>query len=136
MEKKKMGFWAPIAVLAAALLMLAMSTDAADAARGGNGGGKPNESSASLWLEPALDSYPAYGFAVKAKGSGFNPDSVVQISQAPNGAISNLLADSNGNIELSWSTGAPGTYTFSAYQDMQGHRWTVYASVIVEVVAP
>lgn len=39
MEKKKLGLWVPVLVIAAALLMLAVSADAVDAARGGAKGG-------------------------------------------------------------------------------------------------
>jgi len=40
MDKKRLGLWAPMVVLAAALVMLAVSTGGVDAARGGTGGCK------------------------------------------------------------------------------------------------
>lgn len=115
-------------------LSVKKQTQESEAARGDKGG-NPNKSSAILWVEPSLASYPAYGYQLTILGSGFNPNSVVQISQTPNGAISNVLADSDGNITFSWSTGAPGTYTFSTYQDLKGNRWTIYAQVTVQVVS-
>ncbi len=124
-------------VLAAALVLLVgpFAVSPALAGKGGNGhGGRNISTSATLWTEPAADSYPAYGFNFVVRGSGFNPNSAVHISLTPNGFTSNVTADSNGDLAFSWTTSAPGTYTFSAYQDMQGNHWDVYAAVSFQVV--
>ena len=116
----------------AALLFAALATGPALAGKGtGNGNG--NHSSAVLWTEPH-NPYPAYGFEVDIMGSGFSPNSVVYVSQSPNGAAYSVLADGEGDIWFAWTTGAPGTFTFSAYQDLKGNHWSTYASVTVEVV--
>ncbi len=125
-----------ILALVAVVALTASALIAGPALAGkGNGNGNGNHSSAVLWTEPS-NPYPAWGFDFEVHGSGFNPNSVVHISLTPNGVSSNVLADSNGDIWFGWTTGEPGTYTFSAYQDLQGSHWSVYASVDVQVVAP
>jgi len=132
-DRKPVGTLALVALAAILLSAVALAGDA-DAAKGGKGGGANNGSTATVWLEPAASTYPAYGYQFEVRGSGFNPNSAVYISLTPNGFTSNVGADNNGNIAFSWSTGAPGTYTFAAYQDFQGHRYTVNASVSFQVV--
>jgi len=123
-----------VIVALVAVVALTLSALAAGPTLAGNGHGKGgNEPSAVLWVEPS-NPFPAWGFDFAIRGSGFTADSVVHISMTPNGVTSNVLADSNGDIIFGWSTGAPGTYTFSAYQDLQGNHWSTYASVAVEVV--
>jgi hypothetical protein len=62
MEKKKLGFWAPIVVLAAALLMLAVSTGGVDAA-------KP-QVQLSYQLYSFADGTFVVDYTVQSKGGG------------------------------------------------------------------
>ena len=81
MEKKKLGIWVPVLVIAAALLMLAVSTGAVEAARGGNGGsgtckGGPKHcgttSTATLSVSP--NPVPLGSQSVDIHGTGFPPN--------------------------------------------------------------
>jgi hypothetical protein len=89
MDRKKLGLWAPIFVLAAALVMLAVSTGDVDAARGGKpggggGGGKPGGgSTATLTVTP--NQVPLGAASVTISGSGFasNQGLVINTSMFP-----------------------------------------------------
>ena len=142
---KKVARLLPIVIMV--LLVAALSVSTVLAAPGGNGKGKgnaggngggnggANEQTAELWTEPG-NPYPAYGFQFVVRGSGFNPDSTVNASFSSNGSCCltfNVSADGNGEISFPWTTGAPGTYTFHAYQDLKGRNWSIWAEVKVEV---
>ena len=127
-----------VAVVLVSVMAIGFGSTGIDAAPGGNGNGNGHgrdKGSATLWTEPA-NPYPAYGFDFMVRGSGFNPDSTVHASFSSNGSCCltfNVSANSNGEISFPWTTGAPGTYTFHAYQDMKGHKWSIWAEVKVEV---
>ena len=86
MEKKRLSIWAPVLVLATALLMLAVSAEAVDAARGGNAsggsgqcrggpkkcGGGGDTGTAVLSVTP--NPVPLGSQSVEIHGTGFAPN--------------------------------------------------------------
>jgi hypothetical protein len=86
------------------------------AAKGGNGGGKPSGTSATLVVTP--DPVIAGGAVYTVTGSGYPPGQLVPIALGnPGCCVSfNVLADSAGNIRFERATGFPGTYSIKAYK--------------------
>jgi len=121
MDKKKLGLWAPILVLAAALVMLAVSSDAVDAARGGkpgggHGGGKPGGSTnAALTVAP--NPVPVGSQVIQISGTGFPANQ--QISVGVFGVCCNIPAtvDSAGNFSVPFYRNFdwPSAYTVEAF---------------------
>lgn len=118
MEKKKLGLWAPVLVIAAALLMLAISADAVDAARpAGKGHGKPG-SAATLTVSP--NPAPVGTTEVTVTGSGFKSGEGLLVGIP--GVIPGygVTTDSSGNFSFTYtkSGGEPfsaGSYPFEAW---------------------
>jgi hypothetical protein len=114
MDKKKLGFWAPILVLAAALIMLAVGTDAVDAAKGGKGGGKPGgggtppaTGTCQVTPDPA-----ARWSAVTISGAGFPAGAVLGLtirSESGNVAMTFATADATGRLSTKYNTVWLGT---------------------------
>ncbi len=80
MSKNKLSLWAPILVIVAALLMLAVSTNAVDAAKGGNGNGGGGHAVTAGTGQPslALGCDPtgcAIGSSLTVSGANFTPSS-------------------------------------------------------------
>ncbi len=117
MDRKKLGFWAPIAVVAAALLMLAVSTGSVDAAKGGNaaagkGGGKPSPApTVTMAVSP---NPPTGGQAFIVSGTGFTPGAAVNFSLGSSATYA--MADQSGYAWTPWTIALPGTYTMGACQ--------------------
>ena len=126
-----------ILVALAAILGAAVGAGPVLAAKGGkgkgNGGG--NGTTAMLWVEPDTQPFPPYGYGFTVQGSGFNANSIVHVSFTNDNCCLTFNAESNssGEISFPWRTGNTGTYTFSAYQDRKGHKWSIYARVDVIV---
>ena len=121
MDRKKLGLWAPIFVLAAALVMLAVSTGDVDAARGGKpggggGGGKPGGSTNAV-LTVAPNPVPVGSMVIQISGTGFPANQ--QISVGVFGVCCNIPAsvDSAGNFSVPFyrSFDWPSTYTVEAF---------------------
>lgn len=141
MRQRVIAMLPRIFVIVAVVVILGAALGAGSvlAAKGGTKG-KPEGNdnghrTATLWTEPAINPYPAHGFDFTVRGSGFNPDSTVHVSFGSTGCCLafSVGADSDGEIGFSWTTAAPATYTFRAYQDLKGHKWSVYAETHVEV---
>jgi len=116
MDRKRLGFWAPIVVLAAALLMLAVSTDAVEAARGGGkGGGKPSRSSATLSVSP--NPVPLLSTSVTISGSGFAANQPYSVQLVGICCFKGVITDANGAFSLVYDHEFyyPGTYTAEAW---------------------
>ena len=130
-----------ILVALAAILGAAVGAGPVLAAKGGkgkgNGGGNGgNGTTAMLWIEPDTQPFPPYGYGFTVQGSGFNASSTVHVSLVNNGSCCltfNAESNSSGEISFPWTTGPAGTYTFSAYQDRKGNKWSIYARVDVIV---
>lgn len=79
MWKNRLSAWSPILVIAAALLMLAVSTNVVDAAKGGNGNGRGNSATIGTG-EPGLTatcgaSACTVGGSLTVSGANFTPSS-------------------------------------------------------------
>lgn len=134
MDKKRLGLWAPILVVAAALVMLAVSTGTVDAARGGKGGGKPGGGTTTATLTVSPNPAPAGTTAVTVTGSGFKPGEVVWTGVV--GLIWHTpTADSSGSI--SFVENQPftaGTYRVEAYTQRNNGTWVATASTSFTVL--
>ena len=140
---KKVARFIPLMIMILLVAALSVSPVLADPGGQGKGKGNPggkgnggaNEQSAELWAEPS-NPYPAYGTDFVIRGSGFDPNSTVHVSAATPGCCLafNVGANGNGEIGFMWTTGAPGTYVFRAFQGKKGKGWETYAetSVVVE----
>ena len=115
MEKKRLGIWSPILVLAAALVMLAVGTGAVDAAPGGGkGGGRhggggtpPATGTCAVTPNPA-----ARWTAVTISGSGFPAGASLGLtirSESGNVAMTFATADATGRFSTRYSTVWLGT---------------------------
>ena len=129
------------AILMAAFLVLASSTEAAPGGKGkggGKGGGSDSTSSASsasLALQSASATLSANGQSYGITGSGFAPNSIVYLSiHEPTccGATS-VGTDANGNFWFSRSTEGPGTYTVNA-SVLKRNKVVLVASISFAVV--
>lgn len=135
MIRKKLGLWAPILVLAAALVMFAVSTGEVDAARGGKpggGGGKPGGGTTpTVTLTVSPDPVPAYSYAT-VTGTGFTPGA--QINWVIDGGVVMWgSANANGVASVSFAVSFPGTVGVSAKQ-LNGSSWVVVGSIMFSVV--
>ncbi len=129
MEKKSLSLWAPILVIAAALLMLAVGADTVDAARGGvkgpgNGGGVCHgkkcdgggeTGTAVLTVTP--NPVPLGSQSIDISGAGFAPNQEFGVFVF--GVCCGMVAtsDSNGNFTVTFYRDFdwPTTYTVNAY---------------------
>jgi hypothetical protein len=128
MDKKRLGLWAPILVLAAALVMLAVSTDAADAARGGNGG-----SSYTVSVSPNPAPYGTSAFVIS--GSGFKANSVVSVNVSGMLCCGMSYTDSSGSFSYTWNRMLmPDTYSVFVAR-LRGNSW-VPAAMTTFTVTP
>jgi hypothetical protein len=124
-EKRSLGFWAPILVLAAALVMLAVSTDAVDAARGGKGGGKSGGGSSAATLTVSPNPVPL-GTNITISGSGFKAyqDVLINTSHLPSPQVT---ADGNGSFSFVYDYRyGPGNAGVQAYV-MSRSSWVMVA---------
>jgi hypothetical protein len=99
-----------VGVLAAALATGAILSETASAARPTKPG-----SGASLWVSPATAA--AWGSPYTLSGSGFEPDTAVQVGQSIAGGCCTTFVvrtDANGYFSLAGTTEAPGAYVFTA----------------------
>lgn len=120
MEKKSLGLWIPLLVVVAAVLVLAASADAVQAARGGNGGGKGGGKGGGTTEAPTVtmsvspNPVPAWGTVYTISGTGFSPGAGVNFVN--NGVATFTTADANGVAKSIWTSWYPGTYTAYAKQ--------------------
>lgn len=116
MERKKLGLCAPVLVIAAALLVLAVSADAVEAARGGKGGGKGGGSTdaPTVAMSVSPNPVPAWGAVYTISGTGFSPGAGVNF--VLDGVVTFTTADANGYAKSTWRSWYPGTYTAFAKQ--------------------
>jgi len=118
MDKKRLGLWAPILVLAAALVMLAVSTGAVDAARGGKGGGKPGGSN-GVTLTASPNPLPA-GTVVTFNGSGFRGGETLLVGVLGYVPWADVTTDGSGAFSHAFTRTTdptvfpPGTYYVQA----------------------
>jgi hypothetical protein len=117
MNRKTLGSWAPILVVAAALVMLAVGTDAADAARGGKGGGKPGGGGGTTTATCQVTPNPAGRWsAVTISGAGFSANAGLGLtvrSESGNVAMTFATADSTGRFSTTYNTVWLGTNAVS-----------------------
>ena len=120
------------AVVAVAVVLLgAVATGPALAARGGKGGGKPSTSAAALTVSP---NPVASGAAFTVSGSGFAPNTTVYVGPQGYFALNAVTVDGSGRFTVSYSGGfsVPGTYTFVALVYSQ-RSWVIGASATLTV---
>ena len=132
MNNKRPGFFVPILVIAAALLMLAISTDAVEAARGGKGGGGGSGSTTAptVTMSVSPNPVPAWGTVYTISGTGFSPGSGVNF--VLNGVATFTTADSSGYARSIWRSWYPGTYTAYAKQ-LMGRSYEQVGSITYTV---
>lgn len=129
-----------LALLEAGIIALLVGTlvvAPALAARGGNGDGKGGgRSEATLSVDP--NPVPAYGFEYAVTGSGFKPDTAVNVvvSMPTCCAFFTVTADAAGDVFFIYRSGAPGTYQIDANQRLNGKKLTLMARTTFAVVAP
>jgi len=119
MEKKSLRLWVPVLMIVAAVLVLAASADAVQAARGGNGGGKGGGKGGStdaptVTMSVSPNPVPAWGTVYTISGTGFSPGAGVNFVN--NGVATFTTADANGVAKSIWTSWYPGTYTAYAKQ--------------------
>ena len=117
MDKKRLGLWAPIVVLAAALLMLAVGTNAAEAVPpAGKGGGKPGGSTNAV-LTVTPNPVPLGSTVIQISGTRFPANK--QISVGVFGVCCNIPAttSSTGTFSVPFYRNFdwPSTYTVEAF---------------------
>ena len=117
MDKKKLGLWAPILVLAAALVMLAVSTDSVDAARG-KGGGKPSRDSVCttcLTVNPNPVPVNTQSIVITGNGLAANQQLAVQLFSVC--CFVPVNTDSTGHFSLTYNRNFnwPSTYRVEVY---------------------
>lgn len=128
MDKKKLGLWAPILVLAAALVMLAVSTDAVDAAKG-KGGGKPAPApTVTMTVSPTS---PTAGQTFTVSGTGFDPGAPVNFVLGSMAVYT--MANQSGYAASPWTIALPGSPTISAKQ-LTSRGWVQVGSITFTVV--
>jgi hypothetical protein len=115
MDKKRLGLWAPILVLAAALAMLAVSTGEVDAAPGkGKGGGKPGGgSTATLTVTP--NQVPLGATSINISGSGLGSNQGLQVGVQGGIPTYYVVTDGNGSFSLTYTPGSGSFDTASPY---------------------
>ncbi len=132
MDRKKLGFWVPILVLAAALLMLAVSTGTVDAARGGvqgaggkgGGGGSTSGGQMTCFGTPNVDGTTL----ATAVGSGFSAGKTYLVGVVGYFSAQGMTADSGGSFTYNYSHFMPpGTYKITAAAQ-KGGNWVQVAS--------
>ena len=120
MEKRRLHLWVPVLVIAAALLMLAVSTGTVDAAKGGKGGGGGGSGGSTTAPTVAMsvspNPVPAWGTVYTISGTGFSPGAGVNF--VLNGVATFTTADASGYARSIWRSWYPGTYTAYAKQLM------------------
>ena len=99
---------------------------------GGNGGNGGNgETYATLTVSP--NPAPAWTW-FQAEGCGYVTGKVVNILVKSGAtAFFGVGVDANGCISFMHSTGAPGTYTVEAHQNLKGKKQTLMASITFAV---
>src|SRR5574341_2161029 len=131
MNSKRPGFFAPILVIAAALLMLAISTDAVEAARGGKGGGGGGSTTApTVTMSVSPNPVPAWGTVYTISGTGFTPGAGVNF--VLNGVATFTTADSSGYAKSIWKTWYTCTYTAYSKQ-LMGRSYEQVGSITYTV---
>jgi len=124
MDRKKLGLWAPIFVLAAALVMLAVSTGDVDAARGGkpgggHGGGKPSGGAPTATLTVAPNPVPVGSTSMVVTGSGFGANQELGTQVFGVCCFVSVWTDSTGAFSYTYQSsflfGSPGSYRFDVW---------------------
>ena len=123
MDKKKLGLWAPILVLAAALVMLAVSTGGVEAARGGKGGGKPSTSTATISVSP--NPAPVGITHLTVSGGGFKSGEGLSVGLPGTIPSYSIVTDSSGSFSFTYTRYgsepfSAGSYTFQAMRWKNG----------------
>ena len=131
---KKLGFWAPTLVLAAALVLLAVGTGSVDAARGGKGHGKPGSGTTptTVTMTVSPDPVPA-GTSATVTGTGFTPGATVNFV-VDGGWVIGTGADANGVAKISFTVGSPGTVGVTAKQRASDGSFVVVGFFTFSVV--
>ncbi len=131
-------FFAIVAVVV--ILGAALGAGTALAAKGGvkgkpdgNGGGGGNGDTYTATLTVSPNPASAWTW-FQAEGCGYVTGKVVNIL-VKNGATAffGVGVDANGCISFTHSTGAPGTYTVEAHQNLKGKKQTLMASTTFAV---
>jgi hypothetical protein len=133
MDKKRLGLWAPMFVLAAALVMLAVSTGEVEAGGRGKGGGKPGggtTSAATLTVPATVVAYEYF----TVSGAGFSPGATVGVT-VTNDWLDVVTADGSGAFSYQKRLRILGPATFTA-NVQQGKDWVVKATAATVVVSP
>ena len=97
METRRFGLWAPVLVLAAAIVLLALSAGSVDAARGGGKGGKPSgctPTAAVVVVSP--NPVPLGSTSFEFSGTGFCANQYVLLDVPGKCCIQSTTTDGNG----------------------------------------
>jgi hypothetical protein len=117
MDKKKLGLWAPVVVLAAALVMLALGTGEVEAGGRGKGGGKPPKGCTTCVLTVSPNPVPVGSTSIMIGGTGFPANQ--QVSVGVFGVCCNVPAttDASGTFSVTFVRNFdwPDTYTVEAF---------------------
>lgn len=118
------------------LLVSGLVAGNALAAKGGGGGKPTGGSDASLVVSPSP--VGAYGMEYVVTGSGFKPDTNVNvvISMPACCAFFTVVADGAGDMWFRYQTGDPGLYTVEAHQRLNGKKLSLVAQTTFMVTAP
>ena len=124
MEKKRLGVWVPVLVIVAAVLMLAVSADAVDAARGGakggcRGGPKNCGGTSTAMLTVTPNPVPLGSQSVDISGTGFGANQYLVVTVPGACCDVGVTTDATGAFTVTFYRNFdwPSTYGVEVFRD-------------------